>query len=273
MKNQKDVTLPCTSPESCLSPVVNEKSPQSIITSCSTKTSIPNKYWRCKDESTGIHHEMVGPRRTDIVEYTNLPYGSSCTSSPVYDELDSARVNLNFSQIPATLLIRDPSSPYTTHIYSEVADAMRIAAHLGSPATLLPSESINAKYDYVAYLTNNDNYNEHSRSYAKRQRSDLTNITSSVPLLPTQHGSQVIRDSQPNYLTNNQSTRIDLHSQNHQQSGRIPRYIEFNGHNPANINDLLANSTSSLSNYQVPYSSDNKENPKRPLPAVPGVRL
>lgn len=270
MKNQKDVTS--SSPENCLSPVVNEKSPQSIITSCSTKTSIPNKYWRCRDESTGLHHEMVDPRRTDIVEYTNLPYGSSCTSSPVYDELDSARVNLNCSQIPGTLLIRDPSSPYTAHIYSEVADAMRIAAHLGSPATLLPSESVNTNYDYVAYLTNNDNYNDQSRSYTRRQRSGLTNIASAVPLLPTEHGSQIIHNSQLNYMTNNQSTRIDLHSQN-QQSKMIPHYIGLNEHNSANIHHLLANSTSSLSNYQVPYSSDNKENPKRPLPAVPGIRL
>ncbi len=31
--------------------------------------------------------------------------------------------------------------------------------------------------------------------------------------------------------------------------------------------------TPSLSSFRVPYSANYRENPKRPLPAVPGVRL
>lgn len=87
--------------DSCVSPVVNEKSPQSIITSSpckrnTTTTIIPSKYWRTSRCPMDLHSPSQqtpleqSASTTELDEYnTGCGETASCTSSPVYAELDA----------------------------------------------------------------------------------------------------------------------------------------------------------------------------------------
>lgn len=142
--SHKTAPPPCSPSDTCISPVVNEKSPQSIITDApSKKTSIPSKYWRRESKDMrqiAMNGGTMDPN-TDIDEHYTACTDGSCTSSPVYAELDAGGVN--HSNTPTPLLITGPSqsiSPYAVHTYSEVADALRMAA-LTSSSALLPDAS------------------------------------------------------------------------------------------------------------------------------------
>ncbi|XP_053214016.1 uncharacterized protein LOC128397325 [Panonychus citri] len=298
MRGQKAVPNPCSQSENCISPVVNEKSPQSVITNCPTKTSIPSKYWRRSDDNHCSRDSISDPRIAEIEEYTNIPEGGSCTSSPVYAELDAAGVTINHSQIPSSLLMNGPS-PYAVHTYSEVADAMRMAA-LGSSTALLPD----ASYDNVAYLpsSNSDHYQARS---LRRQRSGLGHLGSATPLLPAHQ--QVVAGSQLNYLTggrphkksrpvySHHTSRINARNQpqqqqlsqqqlqqlqqlqlQQQQQQQIQQDIEpryMSSRRPEAVYADFPLNSPTLSTFRVPYGTNFRENPKRPLPDVPGVRL
>ncbi|XP_015783073.1 uncharacterized protein LOC107360866 [Tetranychus urticae] len=292
----KDAPPPCAPSDNCISPVVNEKSPQSVITSCPTKTSIPSKYWRRSDENPESRDGRVDSRGADMEEYTNIPDGGSCTSSPVYAELDAAGVTINRSQMPSSLLLNGPS-PYAVHTYSEVADAMRMAA-LGSSTALLPD----ASYDNVAYLpsSNSDHYQGRS---LRRQRSGLGHLGSAAPLLPAHQ--QMIVGSQMNFATSGRPHKKPrpvyshhtsrINARNHQQQlqqqqlqqqqqqlqqQQQPQQIQseidvrfMSARRPEAVYADFPLNSPSLSTFRVPYANNFRENPKRPLPAVPGVRL
>ncbi|XP_015784624.1 uncharacterized protein LOC107362127 [Tetranychus urticae] len=192
MRGIKTSPPPCAPSDNYISPVVNEKSPQSVITNCPTNTSISSKYWRRSDENRESRVGSRNSREADMEDYTNIPGEGSCTSSPVYAELDAAGVNISHSQIPSSLLLNGPS-PYVVHTYSEVADAMRMAA-LGSSTALLPDTS----YDNVAYLptSNSDHYQGRS---LRRQRSGLGHLGTAAPLLSAHQ--QMIPGSQMNFAS------------------------------------------------------------------------
>ena len=284
MRGQKSVPTTNSQSDNCISPVVNKKSPQSVITNCPNKNSIPSKYWKRSDE-TSFRDSMTEPRLAEIDEYINIPERGGCTSSPVYAELD-AGVTINHSRIPSSLLMSGPS-PYAVHIYSEVADAMRMAA-LGSSTALLPDAS---SYDNVAYLpsSNSDHYQARS---LRRQRSGVGHLGSATPLLPAHQ--QIIAGSQTNYLTGGRPHKKSrpahshhisrINASNHhqqqmspqQQQQQIQQEIESRYMSSRRSEAIYADfplSSSSLSTFQVPYGTNFRENHKRPLPDVPGVRL
>ena len=88
----------CRSPsDGCVSPVVNEKSPQCIISNspCKRSTIIPAKYWRTSRCPIDLHSPTPqtaleqSASTTELEEYTGCGESGSCTSSPVYAELDA----------------------------------------------------------------------------------------------------------------------------------------------------------------------------------------
>lgn len=267
----KSAPPPCSPTDSCISPVVNEKSPQSVITDApSKKTSITSKYWK-----RGPNHSINGSEErqgtdvsADIDPYSDA---ASCTSSPVYAELDAAGVTHALS-IPTPIILSGPSiSPYAVcNTYSEVADAVRMAA-LGSSSALLPD----ASYDNAAYLPSNNS--DHARSLRRAHRAaTLAQLGSTTPLLSSHY--HLNGSPQLNYLTGGRPHKKPrpLHAQqvprarmhDDLQSTRFDRHVMRRNHGI--YSDLPVHSPV-LSTFRVPHAF--RENPKRPLPPVPGVRL
>lgn len=272
----KSAPAPCSPSDSCISPVVNEKSPQSVITDePSKKTSIPTKYWR-----RGIN--TLGPegRQVDELDPYRACSEASCTSSPVYAELDAAGVTITHAmanQNPSVMLGSSSISHYGYgNTYSEVADAVRMAA-LGSSSALLPDSS----YDNAAYLptAQNDHY---SRSL-RRHRSLAHQLGSTTPLLSSHY---VVNGSpQLNYLTGTRPHKKPrpihaqglppranlIRMQEELQSTHLDHQLGY-GHARRQIgHGIYSDIPSHLTTFRSQYAS--KDNPKRPLPPVPGVRL
>ncbi|UXI16579.1 Laminin subunit alpha-1 [Sarcoptes scabiei] len=204
-----------TSPsDACLSPVVNEKSSQSIImdaplASFGKKSTISTtgKYWKrvpnnvpgnilFMEDRKGLR--SIGGSSTGNSDH---PYsdGASCTSSPVYAELDPTGACHSPPIIPPP--IGTPFVPYAySNTYTEVPERMRIAKPMSS--TILLSDS--STYDNAAYLPASsqqpffsgtfggvNNYNTRSLRRLAAQRSAainaaLTNNQISTPLLSNQ---------------------------------------------------------------------------------------
>lgn len=234
------------------------------------KTSISSKYWK-RGPNNGING---ADDRTDVS--TDLdPYSdaASCTSSPVYAELDPTGVTHALST-PSPLIMSGPSiSPYAVcNTYSEVADAVRMAA-LGSSSALLPD----ASYDNAAYLPSANNPNiYHSRSLRRAHRAaTLGQLGSATPLLQSHY--HLNGSPQLNYLTGGRPLKKPrpLHSQintrqrlhDDLQSTRFDRHAIRRQHDPYGESHY----SPSLSTFGVPNAF--RDNPKRPLPPVPGVRL
>lgn len=273
---------PCSPADACVSPVVNEKSPQSIITSCPTKV-IPGTYWRRPGSTltrNNLGSSLMNPRATELDGSSGAPVDAeSCTSSPVYAELDAAGVDISHSQIPASLLIGPPSqllSPYVVHTYSEVADAMRMAA-LGSSTALLPD----ASYDNVAYLpSSNSDCHYQGRSLRRQQRAaQISQLGSTTPLLSNQHhqgipssltylsSGRMHKKPRPHYVhtTSRANSRNSL-------TPEIGQARSISSHRSDGLYTDLPVHSPSLTTFRVPYALNFRE-PKRPLPPVPGVRL
>ncbi|RWS10708.1 hypothetical protein B4U79_09141, partial [Dinothrombium tinctorium] len=278
----KTAPPPCSPSDSCISPVVNEK-PQSVITDSPTKkTSIPSKYWRrTNDLSHGgrMANGIILDRTTEIDEYSGCPDAPSCTSSPVYAELDA--VGINHSQAPTPILITGPSqsiSPYAVHTYTEVSDAVRMAA-LGSSSALLPD----ASYDNAAYLPTSNSDHYHGRSLRRHRAATLAQLGSATPLLATHHninGSPSI-----NYLTGGRPqkkprqpyahplTRANMIRTHEELETTTPtRHLQGRRHH--GLYGDISQQSPTLSTFRlanIPYNL--RDQPKRPLPPVPGVRL
>ena len=260
---------------------MNEKSPQSIITSCPNKiTSIQGNYWGHSNNVSARGNKNINTCPPDLDDYTACTEGGSCTSSPVYAELDAEGINHN--QIPSSLLINGPSqsiSPYTVHNYTEVADAMRMAA-LGSSTALLPD----ASYDNAAYLptANNDQYNNRSNCYSRALA--CAHLGSAAPLLASSpnHISNLSSPAISNYLTGGRQYRKSKPIYGRQiQRGNIKDHQILdnfsNRYTPGRRHESIYTDfplhSPQLSTFKVPYSINLREVSKRPLPPVPGVRL
>ncbi|RWS27337.1 hypothetical protein B4U80_05294 [Leptotrombidium deliense] len=281
----KSAPPPCSPTDSCISPVVNEK-PQSVITdSPSKRTSIPSKYWRrTNDLSQGGRHMTNGgnilDRTTEIDEYTGCPEAASCTSSPVYAELDAG--GINHAQLATPILITGPSqsiSPYAVHTYTEVADAVRMAA-LGSSSALLPD----ASYDNAAYLPSSNSDHYHGRSLRRHRASTLAQLGSATPLLATHH--QINGSPPVNYLTGgrphkkprmpyaHQMTRANILRSQDELESSPSRHLQSRRLHGLYSDLPLQSQSPTLSTFRLANIQYNlRDQPKRPLPPVPGVRL
>lgn len=244
-------------------------------------TSIQGNYWRRTNNlKPRDGKNMLNSCAPDLDDYTACTEGGSCTSSPVYAELDAE--NINHSQIPSSLIITGPSqsvSPYTVHTYTEVADAMRMAALNSSSTALLPD----ASYDNAAYLptANGDQYN--TRSLRHNRALALAQLGSTTPLLV----------SSPHHISNSASPPINHYHYTGGRQYRKSRAAYARQYQRGNIirnNQALNNRYSlakrheglytdfpidspQLSTFRVPYSFNLREVSKRPLPPLPGVRL
>lgn len=211
----------------------------------------------------------INPSVSDINNYTGVTDSASCTSSPVYAELDAAGVN--HAGIPAMFIGLPQQSalnPYVVHTYSEV-DAVRMAA-LGSSA-LLPD----ASYDNVAYLPSSHSDHYHTRSLRRQRVSQFAQLGSTTPLLPNQH--QI--NSPVSYLTSGRVNRkVPFYGQTSRPRSRNSQELVqtrtlTNRRTDGLYTDLPAHSPS-LATFRVPYALNLRESDrKRPLPPVPGVRL
>lgn len=301
LRSSKAPPPPCSPSDSCISPVVNEKSPQSIIMDApSKKTSIPSKYWRRGSDFTSdngaVGHPMMDcPGQGMDDHYTTCTDGGSCTSSPVYAELDGMVTHIPHGQLVGThhgpvlmasQLATQSISPYSVglHTYSEVAEAVRMAA-MGSSSTLLPDSS----YDNAAYLPTAsvaDHY--HTRSLRRGHRAaTLAQLGSATPLLSTHQMGQ--GNAQSVYLTGgrpskkprppfghhlNRGSTQRMHEEldlTLDQSHAQPRYASRRTHGL--YSDLPIHHSPSLSTFKSSSPYSYRDNPKRPLPPVPGVRL
>ena len=234
------------------------------------KTSISSKYWK-RGPNNAINSS---DERTDVsTEMDPYSDAASCTSSPVYAELDPSGVTHALAA-PMPIILGGPSiNPYAVcNTYSEVADAVRMAA-LGSSSALLPD----ASYDNAAYLTSINNPNiYHSRSLRRAHRAaTLGQLGSATPLLQSHYHTN--GSPQLNYLTGGrpQKKARPLHAQVNSRrlhddthSNRMDRHAMRRQHDP--YGELPVHSPA-LSTFGVPATF--RDNPKRPLPPVPGVRL
>ncbi|XP_054153372.1 uncharacterized protein LOC128952064 [Oppia nitens] len=266
----KSAPPPCSPTDSCISPVVNEKSPQSVIIDEPTKkTSISSKYWK---RGPNVGDDRLGTDvSTDMDPYSDA---ASCTSSPVYAELDPAGVTHALSTPTPIILGGSSISPYAVcNTYSEVADAVRMAA-LGSSSALLPD----ASYDNAAYLPSN-NPNQHiyqSRSLRRAHRAaTLGQLGSATPLLRSHYNlSNPTPQQQLNYLTGGrpQKKPRPFHSQINARSGRLPDDLQSARFERHGIYSDLPTQSPTLTTFRTARHA-LRDNPKRPLPPVPGVRL
>lgn len=290
LRSHKSPPPPCSPADSCISPVVNEKSPQSIITSAPLKkTSISTKYWR-RGNDFGLEGHPSHRGYADAVGEHDENYaaaeGGSCTSSPVYAELDGALV----THIPQEQLLGHSgqvlvasASPYSVglHTYSEVSEQGRMAA-LGSSAALLPD----ASYDNAAYLptANADHYHTRSLRRGGHRAATLAQLGSATPLL-THHGIQGVQPGGSGYLTGGRPSKKPRPPLAQQLArGSIQRMQEldmqpagssrYRGSGTGLYDGLPIRQSPSLTTFkssQPTYAY--RDNPKRPLPPVPGVRL
>ena len=154
-----------TSPsDTRISPVVNEKSPQSIIMDAPLATlgkkstiSTTGKYWkRIPNNGSGNMFFMEDRRglRTFSVSSTGIsdhPYSdaTSCTSSPVYAELDPSVAGSCHTPPLIRPGMATSFSPYAfSNTYTEVPDSVR--NHHNMASSLLTDSST---YDNAAYLS------------------------------------------------------------------------------------------------------------------------
>lgn len=288
--SHKSVPSPPSTGDPCISPVVNEKSPQSIITDApSKKTSIPSKYWT-RGRDFGVN--MNGTRVLDQSSSLDDPYteGGSCTSSPVYAELDGtvpgSRLSLDPSVVGGPILIAGPSQSMQAYSvgqnpYSDVPEALRMGI-MGSNATLLPDTS----YDNAAYLPS-ALAGHYTRSLRRGQGITLAHLGSAAPLLST-HGYHGVQQPNMSYLTGGRAMKkprpplaqqmVRNAMQRMQQDlinesmarAENPRYTSRRIQ--ALYSDPPMNSPS-LTTFKSASPIGYRENPKRPLPPVPGVRL
>lgn len=274
---------PPPSPSPCISPVVNEKSPQStIITDSSRKTSIPSKYWRRAGDFTSHSQNLGVDSVTD--HYTE----GSCTSSPVYAELDGPVVGTSGAN--STVLVTG-QSPYAVGLntYSEIPETLRI----GSAAGLLPDTS----YDNATYLPTSNLYQSHSLRRSHHQskpsavdgsllHSDqmLMHAFPHVAYVTTRSTKKSRKNSLAQQLARNSIQRMQDDLTLIQQEGLLHSAAEASGRSYTTTGsrrnqgqmymDLPAHSPN-ISTFKSAYGSYNsRDNSKqRPLPPVPGVRL
>lgn len=323
--SHKSVPSPPSAGDQCISPVVNEKSPQSIITDApSKKTSIPSKYWtRGREMGVNINGSRVlDPSSSLDDQYTE---GGSCTSSPVYAELDGAVPGSRLSLDPSTgvgpVLIAGPSqsmSPYSVgqnphssgqnayssgqnayssgqnayssgqNPYADVPEALRMGI-MGSSSALIPDSS----YDNAAYLPS-ALAGHYTRSLRRGQGITLAHLGSAAPLLSQSYHLP----PQPNmsYLTGGRQSKkprapfaqqLARNAMQRMQQDvlneRMDRAAAAAAANPRytsrRIQALYSDppidspnmSTFKSASPLAHHLRDN--NPKRPLPPVPGVRL
>ncbi|CAG2119275.1 unnamed protein product [Medioppia subpectinata] len=280
----KSAPPPCSPTDSCISPVVNEKSPQSVITDAPTKkTCISSKYWKRGPNGDPNSPDGYGGGPCDRMGGTDVsadfdPYSdaASCTSSPVYAELDPAGVTHALSTGPTQIILNGPAiNPYAVcNTYSEVADAVRMAALGSSSAALLPD----ASYDNAAYLDPNHPqhhiYQSRSLRRAAHRAATLGQLGSATPLLRSHYALSNASPQQLNYLTggrpqkkprpsHSSGSRTTRALHDEMQSTRFERqhglYTDLPVHSPT------------LSTFRT--ARHMVREPKRPLPPVPGVRL
>lgn len=233
---------------------------------------------------------------TDLDEHYACADGGSCTSSPVYAELDGCVTHIPQGQLLAThtvplpLMVAGPAqsiSPYSVglHTYSEVAEAVRMAA-LGSSTALLPD----ACYDNTAYLPSAQQIPDHygTRSLRRGHRAaTLAQLGSATPLLTSHHhlnqpptaayltSGRVSKKPRPPFAQ--QLTRGSLqrmHDEIDLQHER-PRYASRR-QGQGIYSDLSLRQSPSLTTFKSASPFTYRDNPKRPLPPVPhvpGVRL
>ena len=215
--------------ESVMSPVVNEKSPQSIIMDHGTtgkKSVIQTKYWRRGSDFTiDASSSVLRPHRH--ADHYGGDTGS-CTSSPVYAELDGLPVHGAYGGMGSNLLTCPAASsisPYAVgmNTYSELPDtnSMRMTNMASSSATaLLPDSS----YDNAAYLPNvnvadQQQQQQQQQSYGVRSLRRPTRIAGGMSGQPLLHASgshhqftaQVVSTSSPSSSSSSAATAVHAH--------------------------------------------------------------
>lgn len=311
---RKGAPPPPSPTQSVISPVVNEKSPQSIIMDHGTngkKSVIQTKYWRRGSDFTiDASSSVLHPHRSHSDHYGgDGATGSSCTSSPVYAELDGVPVGAHGPG--SSLLITCPGSsisPYAVgmNTYSELPDNSMRMVNIGSSAALLPDSS----YDNAAYLPNlNPNQEQFGSRSLRRPRTGL----SGQPLLHSsgshhQFNAQVVTSAPVTHLT--VGTRKKSRQQQHTLAQQLARSSVQRMQEIDQIDDLSGDRTSagaaarftgrrssaqsasqtfvdagmhspSMTTFKSasPYASysdrtnRSDRDSKRPLPPVPGIRL
>lgn len=299
--HRKSAPPPPSPTESVISPVVNEKSPQSIIMDHGTgkKSVIHTKYWRRGSDFTiDATSSVLRPHRPQSDHYG--ADGGSCTSSPVYAELDGLPIGAQGPGSSHILLAGSSISPYAVgmNTYSELPEnSMRMTNMVSSSsAALLPDSS----YDNAAYLPN-----MHPDQYASRSLRRGRTGFSGQPLLHAasshqQFNAQVIgspsgpsvthltassrkknRHQQQNLahqLARNSVQRMqeieqidDLSNERSRFTGRRAVASNTQTFGDAAIHSPSMTTFKSASPY-ASYSDRNRES-KRPLPPVPGIRL
>ncbi|OTF72107.1 hypothetical protein BLA29_001189, partial [Euroglyphus maynei] len=222
--HHKSSSSSSTSPsDTCLSPVVNEKSPQSIIMDASLASlgkkstiSTTGKYWKRVPNNVSGNILFMEDRRglrslggssTGISDH---PYSdaASCTSSPVYAELDPAVAGCATNQPMIGPLIRSSFGTHnyggysSSNTYTEVPEGIghRHRHHLDHGHYALSSNllSDSSTYDNAAYLSASSQQFNQSAGYNSRslrrlaaQRSAAINAAAasnqiSTPLLSSQ---------------------------------------------------------------------------------------
>lgn len=280
---------PPPSPSPCISPVVNEKSPQStIITDSSRKTSIHSKYFRGPSNFPSHSQNLGIDSATD--HYTE----GSCTSSPVYAELDGPVVGLSASN--SAVLITG-QSPYSVGLntYSEIPETLRI----GSSTGLLPETS----YDNATYLPSsninlyqsNSLRRSHHHHQAKASAIDGSLLHSDQMLMhaiphmayvTTRSNKKSRKNSLAQQLARSSIQRMQDDLTMIQQEGLISSANEPTGRsyptgsgsrrNQGQVYMDLPAHSPNISTFKSAYGSYNGRNDsskQRPLPPVPGVRL
>lgn len=219
------------------------------------------------------------------------PYNddASCTSSPVYAELDGAvpgsRLSLDPSAVAGSILIASPSqsvSPYSVghNPYLAVPEALRMGI-MGSNAALVPDSS----YDNAAYLPS-ALAGHYTRSLRRGQGITLAHLGSAAPLLSSSHGYHGAPQPNMSYLTGGRASK-KLRPSLSQQMARnavqrmhqdlLNESMDRNArYTSRRIQALYSDppiSSPALSTFKSASPLGYRENPKRPLPPVPGVRL
>lgn len=288
--NGKDLQVSARVDSSC-APVVNEKTPQSIITNSPSKKStiIPAKYWKTPT-GNGINfahhptnHLMVNEFNGALIDSTittemseYMPEEGSCTSSPVYQEISSAhQINLdnmsnlitmnNFNNLnPMSQPVRYKA--YTMRNYADMPNAVKLSqlnqlAQMDPDAALLPDVS----YDNEAYLpSSNSDY--HNKSLKKNRQSTLGKLGSKTPLLSTHCPANAHHSLTLGYLASEKPKQTFIQ---HQLGSRI------------NVNNtlMLKSQDQDPIGVQPRYVQGNKKSiliyngqpiiSNRPLPSVP----
>lgn len=236
--HHKSASSTSTSPsDTCLSPVVNEKSPQSIIMDAplaslgkkSTICTANGKYWKRIPQNAGGNMFFMEDRRTVLrslggssTGISDHPYSdaASCTSSPVYAELDPAVANC---QTPSMMRHHHQAAsaqygaPYAFgNTYSEIPESIRQGL-----SSQLFSGTDSSTYDNAAYLStqpflpsssNNIHYNSRSLRRLAAQRSAALNANlasngqhvnnqAAIPLLSNQQFTPYTQNSGVNFFT------------------------------------------------------------------------